>query len=305
MIPFFLLTETETEAATENVLMTAGEVADDINKKANAFVEYLKTHIDTFIAFGFRILFAILMIIVGKIIIKFLLKICDRFFDRAGTEISVRKFLNSFIKAVLYIVLILVVCAQVGIETTSFIAVMGSAGLALGLSLQGSLSNFAGGILILLIKPFVVGDYIIDGGSGKEGKVSRIDLFYTHLITPDNKMIVIPNGTLANSNLTNLTTFDKRRVDIMVGISYSSDIKKAKELLEEIADKCQYVLKEEKVEVFVNSLDSSQVTLGIRVWTKTTDYWDALFQLNETIKYTFDENDIEIPFDQLEVHVKK
>ena len=224
------------------------------------------------------------MIIVGKIIIKFLLKICDRFFDRAGTEISVRKFLNSFIKAVLYIVLILVVCAQVGIETTSFIAVMGSAGLALGLSLQGSLSNFAGGILILLIKPFVVGDYIIDGGSGKEGKVSRIDLFYTHLITPDNKMIVIPNGTLANSNL---------------------NIKKAKELLEEIADKCQYVLKEEKVEVFVNSLDSSQVTLGIRVWTKTTDYWDALFQLNETIKYTFDENDIEIPFDQLEVHVKK
>lgn len=305
MIPFLLLTETETEAATENVLMTAGEVAGDINKKANAFVEYLKTHIDTFIAFGFRILFAILMIIVGKIIIKFLLKICDRFFDRAGTEISVRKFLNSFIKAVLYIVLILVVCAQVGIETTSFIAVMGSAGLALGLSLQGSLSNFAGGILILLLKPFVVGDYIIDGGSGKEGKVSRIDLFYTHLITPDNKMVVIPNGTLANSNLTNLTTFDKRRVDIMVGISYSSDIKKAKELLEEIADKCQYVLKEEKVEVFVNSLDSSQVTLGIRVWTKTTDYWDALFQLNETIKYTFDENDIEIPFDQLEVHVKK
>ncbi len=305
MIPFLLLTETETEAATENVLMTAGEVAGDINKKANAFVEYLKTHIDTFIAFGFRILFAILMIIVGKIIIKFLLKICDRFFDRAGTEISVRKFLNSFIKAVLYIVLILVVCAQVGIETTSFIAVMGSAGLALGLSLQGSLSNFAGGILILLLKPFVVGDYIIDGGSGKEGKVSRIDLFYTHLITPDNKMVVIPNGTLANSNLTNLTTFDKRRVDILVGISYSSDIKKAKELLEEIADKCQYVLKDEKVAVFVNSLDSSQVTLGIRVWTKTTDYWDALFQLNETIKYTFDENDIEIPFDQLEVHVKK
>lgn len=305
MIPFFLLTETETEAATENVLMTAGEVADDINKKANAFVEYLKTHIDTFIAFGFRILFAILMIIVGKIIIKFLLKICDRFFDRAGTEISVRKFLISFIKAILYIVLILVVCAQVGIETTSFIAVMGSAGLALGLSLQGSLSNFAGGILILLLKPFVVGDYIIDGGSGKEGKVSRIDLFYTHLITPDNKMVVIPNGTLANSNLTNLTTFDKRRVDILVGISYSSDIKKAKELLEEIADKCQYVLKDEKVAVFVNSLDSSQVTLGIRVWTKTEDYWDAMFQLNETIKYTFDENDIEIPFDQLEVHVKK
>lgn len=305
MIPFFLLTETETEAATENVLMTAGEVADDINKKANAFVEYLKTHIDSFIAFGFRILFAILMIIVGKIIIKFLLKICDRFFDRAGTEISVRKFLNSFIRTILYIVLILVVCAQVGIETTSFIAVLGSAGLALGLSLQGSLSNFAGGILILIIKPFVVGDYIIDGGSGKEGKVSRIDLFYTHLITPDNKMVVIPNGTLANSNLTNLTTFDKRRVDIMVGISYSSDIKKAKELLEEIADKCKYVLKEEKVEVFVNSLDSSQVTIGIRVWTKTSDYWDALFQLNETIKYTFDENDIEIPFEQLEVHVKK
>lgn len=303
MIPFFLLTNTE--ISTADTLMTAGEVADDINKKANALVEYLKNHIDTFVAFGLRILFAILMVVIGKFIIKFVLKVCDRFFERTGTEISVRKFLHSFIKAILYIILILAVCAQVGIETTSFIAVMGSAGLAIGLSLQGSLSNFAGGILILLLKPFVVGDYIIDGGSGKEGKVSAIELFYTHLITADNKMVVIPNGTLANSNLTNLTMFDKRRVDILVGISYSADIKKAKDLLEDIAQKNQYVIKGEGITVFVNSLDASQVTLGIRVWTKTDDYWNATYELNETIKYVFDENGIEIPFEQLEVHVKK
>lgn len=303
MLPFTLLSETETSA--EEQIMTAGEVAEDINKKANAFVEYVKSHVDTIVAFGFRILFAILLVVVGKFLIKLILKLCDRFFERTGTEISVRKFLNSFIRVILYVVLGLAVCAQIGIETTSFIAIMGSAGLALGLSLQGSLSNFAGGILILLIKPFVVGDYIIDGGSGKEGTVSKIDLFYTHLITIDNKKVVIPNGTLANSNLTNLTTFDKRRVDILVGISYSADIRKAKALLEKIAAESKYTLKDEKTDVYVSSLDASQVTLGFRVWTKTPDYWDTLYELNETIKIAFDENGIEIPYNQLEVHVKK
>lgn len=304
MFPLLLSTG-ELESTTDTGLMTAGEVASDINKKANAFVDYFKSHIDDIIGFGIRVLFALIIIFIGKFLIKLILKICDRFFERAGTEISVRKFLNSLIRVLLYLVLIIIVCSQVGIETTSFIALMGSAGLALGLSLQGSLSNFAGGILILMLKPFVVGDYIIDGGSGKEGTVTRIDLFYTNLVTGDNKKVVIPNGTLANSNVTNITAFDKRRVDILIGIGYSSDIKKAKEILERLAKNHQKVLKDEDVMVFVNSLDESQVTLGLRVWSKTEDYWTVKFDLNEQIKSEFDKNDIEIPFNQLEVHMKQ
>lgn len=304
MFPLLLSTG-ELESTTDTGLMTAGEVASDINKKANAFVDYFKSHIDDIIGFGIRVLFALIIIFIGKFLIKLILKICDRFFERAGTEISVRKFLNSLIRVLLYLVLIIIVCSQVGIETTSFIALMGSAGLALGLSLQGSLSNFAGGILILMLKPFVVGDYIIDGGSGKEGTVTRIDLFYTNMVTGDNKKVVIPNGTLANSNVTNITAFDKRRVDILIGIGYSSDIKKAKEILERLAKNHQKVLKDEDVMVFVNSLDESQVTLGLRVWSKTEDYWTVKFDLNEQIKSEFDKNDIEIPFNQLEVHMKQ
>lgn len=304
MFPLLLSTG-ELESTTDTGLMTAGEVASDINKKANAFVDYFKSHIDDIIGFGIRVLFALIIIFIGKFLIKLILKICDRFFEKAGTEISVRKFLNSLIRVLLYLVLIIIVCSQVGIETTSFIALMGSAGLALGLSLQGSLSNFAGGILILMLKPFVVGDYIIDGGSGKEGTVTRIDLFYTNLVTGDNKKVVIPNGTLANSNVTNITAFDKRRVDILIGIGYSSDIKKAKEILERLAKNHQKVLKDEDVMVFVNSLDESQVTLGLRVWSKTEDYWTVKFDLNEQIKSEFDKNDIEIPFNQLEVHMKQ
>lgn len=304
MFPLLLSTG-ELESTTDTGLMTAGEVASDINKKANAFVDYFKSHIDDIIGFGIRVLFALIIIFIGKFLIKLILRICDRFFEKAGTEISVRKFLNSLIRVLLYLVLIIIVCSQVGIETTSFIALMGSAGLALGLSLQGSLSNFAGGILILMLKPFVVGDYIIDGGSGKEGTVTRIDLFYTNLVTGDNKKVVIPNGTLANSNVTNITAFDKRRVDILIGIGYSSDIKKAKEILERLAKNHQKVLKDEEVMVFVNSLDESQVTLGLRVWSKTEDYWTVKFDLNEQIKSEFDKNDIEIPFNQLEVHMKQ
>lgn len=295
----------EVETTTEEVIMTAGEVASNIDKKANAFIDYFQSHINSMINFGIKVIIAILLFIAGRFLIKFILKVCDRCFTRAGTEISVKKFLHSLIKVVLNIILIIIVCSQLGIETTSFIAVMGSAGLALGLSLQGSLSNFAGGILILILKPFVVGDYIIDGGSSKEGKVQRIDLFYTHLVTVDNKMIVIPNGELANSNITNLTTFDKRRIDLLIGIGYASDINKAKQILEKIAKSHELVLKDSEIFVFVSSLDESQVTMGMRVWTNTDDYWTVKYQLNEQIKTEFDLNNIEIPFNQIDVHLKK
>ena len=219
-------------------------------------------------------------------------------------EVSVSKFLNSLIKVGLYIVLISVLLETVGIKTTSFVAVLGTASLAIGLSIQGSLSNFAGGVLILILKPFVVGDYIIESGSGKEGTVYKIDLFYTTLITLDNKKTVIPNGNLSNTSLTNVTAFDTRRVDFEIGISYDSDIKKAREILEETAKKNDLVIKDKEIFSYVANLDASQVTLGLRVWAKTSDYWTVKFDLTEAIKNELDANNIEIPFNQLVVHVE-
>ncbi len=265
---------------------------------------FMNVYLPMIINFGIKVITALVIFFVGKYIIKFALKLVDQLFTRTNIEISVKRFLISLIRALLYVVLIIIVCDKVGIDTASFIAVLGTAGVAVGLALQGSLSNFAGGVLILLLKPFKVGDYIVDNGSGKEGVVERIDLFYTVLITPDNKKITIPNGGLSNSAITNASAFDTRRVDFAVGISYGSDIDLAKKTLEEIAKANVCVLKDKEIFTFIQSLDESQVTVGMRVWAKSSDYWTVYFGINETIKKVFDEKGIEIPFNQLDVHVK-
>lgn len=300
---YFLLeamTETTEEPST-GIMQNPEETV----KKANELVQHLKDFLPSIISFGINVIIALVIYWVGRIIIKLLLKIIKKFFDRTKLEISVSRFLLSLIKTVLHVILILVVLDTVGIKTTSFIAVLGTAGLAIGLALQGSLSNFAGGVLILLLKPFKVGDYIIEQSGGKEGTVSKIDLFYTTLITVDNKITVIPNGILSNSSLTNVTALDTRRVDFQVGISYDSDISKAKEVMENAARENELVLKDKEIFVFVSDLDSSQVTMGLRVWTNTSDYWTVKFALTEDIKNKLDKNGIEIPFNQLVVHMDK
>ncbi len=264
----------------------------------------LEQFLDRIMSFGINIIIALLIFFVGsKILIKWLLKLVNQIFEKGHMEISVRKFLISLIRAVMYGILLIIICNKVGIETTSFIAVLGSAGLAIGLSMQGSLSNFAGGVLILLIKPFVVGDYIIDGGSGQEGKVSRIDLFYTHLVTNDNRMVVIPNGSLANSHLINNTAFETRRVDMKFGIAYDNDVKLAKALLEKEARGHSLVLQEQDVDVFITDLEESQVTIALRVWVKKEDYWTVRAELIEQEKERFEEHGVQIPFQQMDVHL--
>lgn len=290
-------------ATNETTDMTLQNPEETI-KKASALVEQLKNLVPSLIKFGINVIIALIIFWIGKVLINIVLKICKRFFERTKMEVSVSKFLNSLIKVGLYIVLISVLLETVGIKTTSFVAVLGTASLAIGLSIQGSLSNFAGGVLILILKPFVVGDYIIESGSGKEGTVYKIDLFYTTLITPDNKKTVIPNGNLSNSSLTNVTAFDTRRVDFEIGISYDADIKKAREIIEETAKKNDLVIKDKEIFSYVANLDASQVTLGLRVWAKTSDYWTVKFDLTEAIKNELDANNIEIPFNQLVVHVE-
>lgn len=285
---------------TFDFLMSTSAVSE-----ANKLLETIEGYIPKVFDFAVNIVLAIVIFLVGKIIIKYLLKFCRKFFEKAKMEISIQRFLDSLIKVILYVVLIVIICDKVGIDTASFIAVLGTLGLTVGLALQGSLSNFAGGVLILMLKPFRVGDYIVDNGTGREGTVEKIDLFYTKLITPDNKAISIPNGSLSNSSITNVTEFDKRRVDIAFGIGYADDIEKAKAVIFDVAAKDEAVLRDPEIAVIVTELAASQVTITVRAWCKTADYWNVYFRLMENVKNALDSNGIEIPFNQLQVHISK
>ena len=285
----FLLSSSATEAVEE----------------ANKLLETIEGYIPKVINFAMSILIALVIFFVGKIIIKYILKLCRKFFEKAKVEVSIQRFLDSFIKVILYVVLIIIICDQGGIDTASFIAMLGTLGLTVGLALQGSLSNFAGGVLILLLKPFRVGDYIVDNGTGREGTVERIDLFYTKLITPDKKAVSVPNGVLSNSAITNVTEFEKRRVDIAFGIGYGEDIDKAKKVIFDVAANDKGVIRDPEIVVIVTELAASQVTITLRAWCNTGDYWGVYSRLMENVKKALDDNGIEIPFDQLQVHVSK
>lgn len=266
---------------------------------------FLKSYLDgvlpDLLDLGVRILIAVVIYFIGIKLIKWLRKLTRRALERSNSDEGVKQFLDSCLKIVLYFVLIMFVVNQLGVETASIVAVLGSAGLALGLALQGSLSNFAGGVLILMFKPFKVGDYIIEDTHKNEGTVSEIMIFYTKLVSVDNKTIVIPNGVLANSSLTNVTQQDMRRLDLFVGISYHADIKLAKEILSELLIADQSRVQEEEMAVFVDSLQESSVRMGCRIWVKAEEYWAAKWRLTEEIKEQFDKKKIEIPFNQLAV----
>jgi len=252
---------------------------------------------------GKKILMALLVFLVGSKLIKWLVKLYDKIVEKANLDLSVASFLRNFIKIALKVLLAIIIADMVGVEMTSISAMIASAGLAVGLALQGSLSNLAGGVLLLVLKPFKVGDYIV--ACGDEGTVTGMDIFYTRLQTPDNKMIVIPNGTLSNSNIVNVTREPKRRLDLTVGIDYSEDIRRVKSVLLSVLEKQEMILPEEDKTIFVNSFDSSAITMGIRVWVATENYWTVKFELMERIKYAFDENQITIPFDQLDVNLNQ
>lgn len=291
---------------TDALSSVEAEITDNLNqavKNANNFIDSLEGYLPKIISFGINVCIAIVIFAVGKIVINILMKLVKKFFQKANIEISVQKFLVSLVRAVLYFVLFIILCNQVGIQTTSFVALLSTASLTIGLALQGSFSNFAGGVLILLIKPFKVGDYIIDGSSKTEGTVQKIDLFYTMIVTPDNKLITIPNGNLSNTHITNASAFEKRRVDITVGISYESDMELAKQTVRAVGIQEPARLAEEDVFVGIKALAESEVTIVLRVWVKTEDYWDAYFRMNEQLKRELDKAGIEIPYNQLDVHV--
>lgn len=285
-----------------NIVQLTEEI-EDIDKKVFSLVDWIVSHIPNMLSGILLAIVAIIIFAIGRKLINLLVKILDKSFRKSSMDLGVIKFLNSFIRISLNIVLIVIIAGFVGLETTSLATIIGSAGLAIGLSLQGSLSNFAGGVLVLILKPFTIGDYIISGSN--EGVVKGIDIFYTRLLTADNKLVVIPNGALSNSPITNVTNQDIRRVDIVVGVDYSEDIRKVKNLLSDIANNYEPIEKDKGVDIFVDELASSSVNIGFRVWAKTENYWKVKWDMNENIKYEFDKAGISIPFDQLDVSIKK
>lgn len=254
---------------------------------------------------GIRVVLALVFFIIGMQCIKLLRKIIRKSLERANADVGVTQFLDSFIKVGTYAILIMLIATSFGVDATSIIAVFGSAGVAIGLALQGSLSNLAGGVLILILKPFKVGDYIIEDTNKNEGTVTEVQIFYTKLTTPDNKTIILPNGTLANSSLTNVTHAPYRRNEIKIGISYESDIKTAKKVLQDILDNDESVLQDKDKDVFVDDLADSSVVIGVRCWFLNDDYWRGRWRLIEEAKYKLEENGIVIAYPQLDVHIQQ
>ena len=253
---------------------------------------------------GLRIVLAILVLLIGMQLIKLIRKILKKALYRSHVDESAVHFIDSFSKYALYFLLIIFIASWLGVDAASIIAILGSVSVAIGLALQGSLSNFAGGVLILILKPFVLGDYIRDG-AGNEGIVSGIDVFYTQFTTFDNKIIVLPNGTLANGCITNYTRCSKRRFDVKVSIAYKEDIRHAKEVLLAVLKEDEGILKNEEMVVLVDSLGDSSVNLIVRGWVKQEDYWPAIWRMTEKVKYALDDAGITIPFPQMDVHFDK
>ncbi len=246
------------------------------------------------------IIYAIIFFLVGGFIIRKLLKSLNNFLEKREDNPSLNAFLYSFTKVVLFIVLFVGVAAIIGIPIASFLAIFGAAGLAIGLALQGSLSNFAGGLLILAFKPFNVGDVIV--GKGHTGKVTKIQILYTHLLSFDNKEIIIPNGILANSDMINMSTMDTRRVELAVGIAYGTNVKQAREIILGIFDRDERALKDPAPVVYLNNFGDSSLDLIVRVWANSGDLWNMYFDGMESIKNEFEKNGIEIPFPQRVIH---
>ena len=276
------LTSSVTLTGEEIESLAPDESLKDMEKQLSLLERYLNELPDKLLGLGVRTVLALILFAIGSRLIA-----------------MIRHFIR---RAISYTILVFMILQLFGVEAASIATVIGSVGVTIGLAIQGSLSNCIGGILIMMLKPFHVGDYIIEGG-GNEGIVQQISVFYTKLATYDNQIILIPNGNLANSSLTNVTDEAERRVDLKVGISYDSDIRSARKAVQEIAKKNPYVLPEREIAVNVDELADSSVVLVVKFWAKKENYWQARYTMLEDIKYGFDEAGIRIPYPQMDVHL--
>lgn len=249
------------------------------------------------------IISALLIYLIGSWLIKLIKRLATKAFQKRQLDVSLQHFLLNLITWGLNILLFIVVITQLGVQTSAFVAMIGAAGLAIGLALQGSLSNFAGGVLILFLKPFKVGDYI-SSDTGVSGTVKEIDIFNTKLITPQNQLVVVPNGTMSNSSITNYTQLGTRRTWFDIGVSYGANLKEAKQILMDVIEKNEYALKNPAPQVVVTELGDSAVNLSVRVTASNEHFWTMNEQLIIDCKSALDSAGIEIPFPQRDIHIR-
>ncbi len=280
------------------------DVVDQVEQSADILKKTLNDLTSWALGKAGSIILALLCLAIGLKLVKLVVKIIRKSFNRHGLDPSVATFLLSLIHIVLNVLVMITAATMVGFQMASFITLLGTAGLAVGMALQGSLSNLAGGVLILMLKPFSVGDYIQEKGTGQEGTVTAIDIFYTRLRTVDNKMVVVPNGNLSATSIVNFSKNETRRLDLTIGVAYDSDITKVKEVLGQAILADPHVLKDQPIDIFIESFDDSAVTMGMHCWILGKDYWDAKWNIQTLLKQYLDQAHIEIPFPQVDVHTK-
>ncbi len=252
-------------------------------------------------SYGLNVVAAILIFVIGKWLARILVNVLGKVMDKGKVDATIASFFKNIAYAAVLILVVVAALNKLGVQTTSFVAILGAAGLAVGLALQGSLANFAAGIILILFKPFKIGDFIEAGGA--MGTVQEIQIFNTIINTLDNRCVIIPNAKVTGDNITNFTNVDKRRVDLVFSISYHDNIKKAKEALETVVASDKRILKDPKPVIAVSELAESSVNLVCRPWVKPEDYWDVYFSVTEQGKLELEKNGITIPFPQRDVHV--
>jgi len=253
------------------------------------------------IEFGINLVLAILIFYVGKFVVNLIVRGTAKVMQAQEVDKTLQTFICNLERMVLMVIVIIAAIGRLGIQTTSFIAIFGAAGLAVGLALQGSLSNFASGVLIVLFRPYKVGDFI--EGAGISGVVVEVQILTTVLKTGDNKQIIVPNGQIMDSIITNYSANDQRRVDMVVGVSYDDDLDKVRSTLQELVDAEDRILDEPACTIAVSALADSSVNFVVRPWVKTADYWGVMFDMTEAIKKRFDKEGISFPFPQQDVHL--
>lgn len=263
--------------------------------------EFIAKALNASIDLGGRILAALIIFIIGKILVNWANKLFAKMLEKRKVEPSIQSFLKSIVNITLLVLLFLAVIGKLGIELTSFAALLASAGVAVGMALSGNLSNFAGGVIILVFRPYKVGDYI-EASTGAAGTVTDIQIFHTVLTTPDNKIVFAPNGAMSGAVVTNYSRKDTRRVDFLFGVEYGTDFNQAKSIIMEVINKDSRILKDPAPFVELGALADSSVNITVRVWVNAADYWAVNFDMNKNVYATFNEKGISFPFPQLTVH---
>ncbi|GLT17157.1 mechanosensitive ion channel protein [Vibrio zhanjiangensis] len=281
----------------------AGKIETPIIDGLGAAESWVSNNSELLIQYGINLISAILILFIGNIIVRMIANGVAKVLEKKDMDKAIVEFIHAIVRYLLFIIVLVAALSRIGVQTASVVAVIGAAGLAVGLALQGSLSNFAAGVLIVAFRPFKSGDYVQIAGVG--GSVESIQIFQTILKTPDNKMVVVPNSSVISGPITNFSRHQTRRIDLVIGVSYRADLQKTKQLLTEICHADSRILKDPEVKVGVHALADSSVNFVVRPWVETSEYWNVYFDLMQAIKEGLDREGIEIPFPQMDVHLNK